>query len=177
MDARLPPDEGAPLPAELDGRLQTIVVEAERALLSPEVRGDRAALERLLDRQFIEIGQSGRLWTRAEMIAALVAEGAASAAAAAAGEETAGAAALVGDGDGAAPPTDASPGSLDREMSEIRTTMLGPETILLTYLLYFDGRWSRRSSIWVVPAGSTARIVFHQGTPRPSAQTAEISTP
>lgn len=46
--------------------------EAEEALLAPAVRSDRARLESLLAPDFTEIGQSGRLWTRGEIVAALV---------------------------------------------------------------------------------------------------------
>lgn len=48
------------------------VILAERGLLDPAVRSDRGELERRLDREFIEIGQSGRLWTRDEIIADLL---------------------------------------------------------------------------------------------------------
>ena len=44
------------------------VIAAERTLLDPAIRADRAALERWLDPEFTEIGQSGRLWTRAEIL-------------------------------------------------------------------------------------------------------------
>lgn len=44
----------------------------EEALLTPAVRGDRTRLEVLLAPGFTEIGQSGRLWTREEIVAALV---------------------------------------------------------------------------------------------------------
>lgn len=44
------------------------------ALLTPEVRGSAEQLEELLDPDFGEIGKSGRLWTRGEMIASLVAD-------------------------------------------------------------------------------------------------------
>ena len=50
------------------------VIERELALLAPVVRGSADRLEELLDPDFEEIGRSGRLWTRAEMIAALVAD-------------------------------------------------------------------------------------------------------
>lgn len=50
-----------------------VVMERELALLTPEVRGSADQLEDLLDPDFAEIGKSGRLWTRAELIAALVA--------------------------------------------------------------------------------------------------------
>jgi hypothetical protein len=44
----------------------------EEALLSPEVRRDADALDALLAPEFREIGTSGRLWLRHEVIAALV---------------------------------------------------------------------------------------------------------
>ena len=46
----------------------------ERHLLDPAVRADRAALERLLHPDFVEVGTSGRVWTREELIDALVAD-------------------------------------------------------------------------------------------------------
>jgi hypothetical protein len=48
------------------------VIERELALLTPEVRGSADQLEELLDPDFAEIGKSGRVWTRGEIIAALV---------------------------------------------------------------------------------------------------------
>lgn len=50
------------------------VIEHELSLLTPEVRGSSDQLEELLDPDFAEIGKSGRLWTRSEMIEALVAD-------------------------------------------------------------------------------------------------------
>ncbi|WP_341210461.1 nuclear transport factor 2 family protein [uncultured Microbacterium sp.] len=47
---------------------------AEEQLLTPGVRGDSAALRRLLAEDFVEIGQSGRRWTRDDIIAALVSD-------------------------------------------------------------------------------------------------------
>jgi len=52
----------------------SVVIERELVLLTPEVRGSADQLEELLDPDFTEIGKSGRLWTRAEIIAALVAD-------------------------------------------------------------------------------------------------------
>jgi hypothetical protein len=49
-----------------------VVIERELALLTAEVRGSADQLEELLDPDFEEIGKSGRLWSRGEMIAALV---------------------------------------------------------------------------------------------------------
>ena len=48
-----------------------VIVAAERTLLDPAVRSDPAALDRWLDPDFTEIGQSGRRWTRAEILADL----------------------------------------------------------------------------------------------------------
>ncbi|MBC2932755.1 DUF4440 domain-containing protein [Nocardioides sp. zg-1228] len=45
------------------------VVAMERALLGDEVRSDRAAVAALLHPDWQEIGSSGRLWDRAEMLA------------------------------------------------------------------------------------------------------------
>ena len=50
------------------------VMEREVALLTHQVRGSADQLEELLDHDFAEIGKSGRLWTRAEMTTALVAD-------------------------------------------------------------------------------------------------------
>ncbi len=47
---------------------------SEEALLLPSTRQDRSALEELLAPEFREIGQSGRLWTRQELIDELLAE-------------------------------------------------------------------------------------------------------
>jgi ribonuclease HI len=40
------------------------VLALEQQLLEPSVRGDRAVVDRLLDKDFTEVGSSGRLWTR-----------------------------------------------------------------------------------------------------------------
>jgi ribonuclease HI len=47
------------------------VVALELRLLDPAVRADRADVERLLHPEFREIGASGRLWNRDEMVVAL----------------------------------------------------------------------------------------------------------
>lgn len=44
------------------------IIQAERTLLDPAVRSDPVALDRWLDPDFTEIGQSGRLWTRPEIL-------------------------------------------------------------------------------------------------------------
>ena len=51
-----------------------VVIGREFVLLTPEVRGSPHQLGELLDPDFEEIGKSGRLWKRAEMISALVAD-------------------------------------------------------------------------------------------------------
>ncbi|RFA16995.1 hypothetical protein B7R22_01450 [Subtercola boreus] len=51
--------------------VEQAVIACERRLLDPAVRLDPDAVEALLDREFREIGQSGRLWSRPEMVAAL----------------------------------------------------------------------------------------------------------
>ncbi|WP_104128345.1 DUF4440 domain-containing protein [Cryobacterium sp. Y57] len=47
------------------------VLGAERRLLDPAVRTNNISVENLLDPAFVEIGQSGRLWSREAMICAL----------------------------------------------------------------------------------------------------------
>ncbi|KGN34672.1 ribonuclease H [Knoellia sinensis KCTC 19936] len=44
------------------------VIALERSLLTDEVRGDSAAVAALLHPQWSEVGRSGRLWTRDEML-------------------------------------------------------------------------------------------------------------
>jgi hypothetical protein len=48
-------------------------------------------------------------------------------------------------------------------IDERRADRLAEDLVLLTYRLEFDGRRSRRSSIWRVD-GEYARIEFHQGS-------------
>jgi len=47
------------------------VVALERALLSDRVRSERRAVDALLDPAWTEVGASGRLWTRDEMLAVI----------------------------------------------------------------------------------------------------------
>jgi hypothetical protein len=49
------------------------VIELERRLLEPSVRGDRNALSMLLHEDFREVGASGRVYDRAAIIEALLA--------------------------------------------------------------------------------------------------------
>lgn len=103
---------------------------AEQHLLDPSVRADPHEVGRLLDPSFVEFGQSGRRWTRDEIVAALQEE----------------------------PGTDPLP-----SLSEKEHRVLGPDTVLLTYLLRFEDRLSRRSSLW--RCDPAPRCLFHQGTP------------
>ncbi|WP_299037716.1 nuclear transport factor 2 family protein [uncultured Pseudokineococcus sp.] len=61
----------------MDARELDEVVALERELLEPVVRGCRQRLEALLDEDFTEVGASGRSWTRASVVEALLAERAA----------------------------------------------------------------------------------------------------
>ena len=54
-----------------DAALVAGAIAAELRLLEPEVRRDRDEVERMLDPAFCEIGSSGRLWTREEMLDAI----------------------------------------------------------------------------------------------------------
>ncbi len=51
-----------------------LVISFERALLSRATRTAPHEVERLLDDDFTEIGASGRLWSRGQLMAALAAE-------------------------------------------------------------------------------------------------------
>ena len=70
----MPPQRASWETHEMGADDVAVVIEREVALLTPEVRGSAEQLEELLDPDFGEIGKSGRLWTRGEMIAALVAD-------------------------------------------------------------------------------------------------------
>lgn len=50
-------------------------ISAELALLDWTNRGDRDALERILAPDFVEIGKSGRLWSRAEILDSVTHDG------------------------------------------------------------------------------------------------------
>jgi hypothetical protein len=54
-----------------DAALVAGAIAAELRLLEPGVRRDRDKVARMLDPMFREIGSSGRLWTREEMLDAI----------------------------------------------------------------------------------------------------------
>jgi RimJ/RimL family protein N-acetyltransferase len=103
---------------------------AEERLLNPAVRADPRQVTALLDPSFVEIGQSGRRWTRDATVAALRED----------------------------PGADDAP-----EICEKESRLVGPDNVLLTYLLRFEDRVSRRSSLWRFDPAP--RCLFHQGTP------------
>lgn len=103
---------------------------AEERLLDPRVRHDPAQVALLLADGFVEVGQSGRRFTRDAVIAALQAD----------------------------------PGASTGGIEERSSRVIAPDTVLLDYLLTFEGRVSRRSSVW---QGTPPRLAFHQGTPVP----------
>lgn len=51
-----------------------VVKDAELALLTSDIRRDPGEVDKLLHADFVEIGRSGRIWTRDEIVAALGAE-------------------------------------------------------------------------------------------------------
>ena len=112
------------------------VAALEVVLLTPEVRRSRARLEELLDPEFIEIGASGRLWSRPAVIDML-----------AGGEDRDGSRA-----EWAPLPT-----------AEMAGRPVAPGLVLLTYVCDPGGRAARRSSLWR-RSGSSWRMLFHQGT-------------
>ncbi|WP_367118301.1 GNAT family N-acetyltransferase [uncultured Microbacterium sp.] len=103
---------------------------AEERLLDPAVRAEAREVNALLDPSFVEIGQSGRRWTRDAIVDALRDD----------------------------PGADDAP-----EICEKESRLVGPDSVLLTYLLRFEDRVSRRSSLWRFDPAP--RCVFHQGTP------------
>ncbi|GAA2519159.1 DUF4440 domain-containing protein [Streptomyces gobitricini] len=114
-------------------------VAGELRLLDPAVRASRTEAARLLHPDFVEVGASGRRWSRDGMLAAL--------------PEMAG-----GDPDGPR-----------YEVSGMRGVLLAPDLVHLTFETVVEGRRARRSSIWRRDpgAGGAWRLYYHQGTPVP----------
>jgi len=100
------------------------VIGLELALLSPQTRRCADQVDDLLDPDFREIGASGRLWTRAEMLELLAEE---------------------------SPDID---GEVPIGTAEMEGSVLGPGLILLTYVSNARGRRARRSSLWRLSGSS-----------------------
>jgi hypothetical protein len=114
-------------------------VAGELRLLDPAVRTSRTEAARLLHPDFVEVGASGRRWSRDDMLAAL--------------PEMAG-------GD---------PGGPGYEVSGMTGVALAPDLVHLTYETVMEGRRARRSSLWRrdPDLGGAWRLYYHQGTPVP----------
>ncbi|MFD9323313.1 DUF4440 domain-containing protein [Streptomyces sp. NPDC060053] len=113
-------------------------IAGELALIDPAVRASRARFERLLDPEFVEVGSSGRRYTYEDMLARLP------------------------DHPGS------SQGGPRYEPSAITGVVLAPGLVHLTFETRFDGRRTRRSSLWRRRSGETGwRMYYHQGTPVP----------
>ncbi len=110
-------------------------IAVERRLLDPAVRRDRHALGALLADDFVEIGASGRLWTRDEIIAELG----------------------TGSSDGAA-------GVDAVETSDWTVRQLAPGLAMVGFVSRHAGRRVRRTSLYRLEDGGW-RAFFHQGTP------------
>ncbi|AWI31498.1 DUF4440 domain-containing protein [Streptomyces tirandamycinicus] len=113
-------------------------VAGELRLMDPRVRASRSLAGELLDPEFVEVGASGRRWTREEMLAALPDM--------ACGSEE---------------------GPRYRP-SDITGAVLAPGVVHLTYETSLDGRRARRSSLWRDRSDGTGwRMYYHQATPVP----------
>lgn len=112
-------------------------VAGELRLVDPAVRTSRAEAATLLHPEFVEVGASGRRWSRAEMLAEL--------------PEMEG----------------GSPDGPRYEVSGMRGVQLGPDLVHLTYESVIAGRRARRSSLWRRSPGGEWRLYHHQATPVP----------
>ncbi|MEH0556132.1 MULTISPECIES: nuclear transport factor 2 family protein [unclassified Streptomyces] len=125
---------------DTDGVAEAIARELQ--LMSPGVRTSRALADQFLDPEFVEVGASGRRWSREAMLSAM--------------PEMQGA-----DEDG---PT--------YEPTGMTGTVLAPGLVHLTFETTLDGRRARRSSIWrKLDDASGWRMYYHQATPVPGEQT------
>ena len=113
-------------------------VACELRLMDPDVRASRSLARELLDTEVIEVGASGRRWTREQMLAALP------------GMES------------------SSEGGPHYQPSDITGVVLAPGLVHLTYETVIDGRRARRSSLWRKRSdGRGWRMYYHQATPVP----------
>ncbi|WP_444852303.1 nuclear transport factor 2 family protein [Streptomyces sp. NPDC000229] len=99
----------------------------------------RTEAARLLHPDFVEVGASGRRWSRDEMLAALPG---------------------MAGGD---------PGEEWYEVSGMTGVPLAPGLVHLTYETVVEARRVRRSSLWRrdPDSGGAWRLYYHQGTPVP----------
>jgi len=104
---------------------------AEESLLGPDVRGVPDRVLKFLAPDFYEIGQSGRRWTRDDIVTEML---------------------------------EASEIGQSFVITEREATVIDQNTVLLSYLLTFGPRTSRRSSLWHWD-GHAIQCMFHQGTP------------
>jgi hypothetical protein len=137
----------------IDSDLRDRLLGYELALARRDPAAVDGDLIDLLTDDFLEFGQSGRVWTR-ETIAPLLGSSPDGSAGAAAPEG--GAAAPEG---GAAAPEG---GAAAPELEAFEVTRLGEGVALVTY----RALGANRSSIWVRRDGRW-RMRFHQGTPLP----------
>jgi len=122
---------------ETDGVAEAIA--GELRLMEPDVRASRSLLRRLLDPDFVEVGASGRRWSRAEIIAEL--------------PEMQG----------------SSEDGPRYEPFGMTGVVLAPGLVHLAYETVIAGRRARRSSIWRKgDDGEGWRLYYHQATPVPS---------
>ncbi|MEU2244630.1 nuclear transport factor 2 family protein [Streptomyces sp. NPDC018338] len=115
----------------------TEAIVRERRLHDPSVRLSGPLAEALFDPEFIEVGASGRRWTRAEMVAALPT--------------------LHGGSESSTPIT----------AERFEGTVLAPGIVHLTYETRIEDRHAHRSSIWRRDAAGEFRLYYHQATPVP----------
>jgi hypothetical protein len=128
-----------------------LVIEQELELLTTRVRSSAGKLRDLLAPDFSEIGASGRLWTREEIISMLVAD--TTQRPTAAGRT--------------ASPTGFRAAGLAIRHSEMTARVIGVDVLLLIYVTDVDGRRARRSSLWQRRGASGWQLIHHQGTPLP----------
>ncbi|MFE7855391.1 DUF4440 domain-containing protein [Streptomyces sp. NPDC057403] len=115
----------------------TEAIVLERRLHDPSVRLSGPRAEALFDPDFIEVGASGRRWTRTEMVAALP---------------------TLHGGAGNSTPITAE---------RFEGAILAPGIVHLIYETRIGDRHARRSSIWRRDAAGEFRLYYHQATPVP----------
>ncbi len=109
----------------------------EMELMQPAVRRNRARVEALLDPEFVEIGASGRVWSRPQILDLLATE------------------------------PHAEPPQITDFQLRILTPNNTPQLALVTYRTLSSQRGAAlRSSLWRCD-GMQWRCVFHQGTVEP----------